>query len=122
MIPKDAFIFLFVSDNYVFKKLEKHCTYKQIEIILLSSIYEKGMKNAMDFCIISKLSETIQLTKHQELIILSKDKDYDIPILYLSQNYPHRSIIRYSLTLIDYCQSNHQSRLILEKASPHKLQ
>lgn len=121
VIPKNVFIFIFISDPNVFQKL-KNYHHKQVELISLSSVYDKGVKNAMDFCIITKVCEILHLTSFkQELIILSKDKGYDTSIHYLNQEYPSRKVSRSSLNLIQFCKGSSKAREILEKASEKTL-
>lgn len=121
-LPKTAYIYLFVSNYFVLEKLntQLHKYHKQLEIVDIEAIVKQNQtKNAMDFCIVSKLSEMIQKTsKKQKIVIVSKDKGYDAAIEFVKKQTGHSLIERYSLPIIYYYNSEVYVQTILGKLDP----
>lgn len=124
-LPKTAYIYLFVSNYFVLEKLntQLHKYHKQLEIVDIEAIVKQNQtKNAMDFCIVSKLSEMIQRTsKKQKIIIVSKDKGYDAAIEFVKKQTGYSLIERYSLPIIYYYNSEAYVQTILGKLDPKLL-
>lgn len=98
-IPKTTFIYLFISDSFVLEKMKKQVN-KQVQIIDLTHALNTHTKNAMDFCIVSKISEMLNvISRHQKITIVSKDKGYDAVIDYILENHQHVHISRYPFPL-----------------------
>ncbi len=59
-IPKEVFIYLFISDQFIFPKIKDYQNHKQICLIDILKIRKENVsKNIMDFCIVTKLTELI---------------------------------------------------------------
>lgn len=95
-----------ISDDMYFFIFTNNKSYldKNMEIINIKKIRKNvgNVKNCLDFCLISHLSEIVHLIKNKEIIILSKDAGYDSAILYLKQKYPSLHIERYGKAVGEY--------------------
>lgn len=120
-IPETSLIYMFVSDPYVIEKLQSRF-FKQVVVIDLSQIVKNHAKNAMDFCIVSKIGEMLKyVNSTQKMIIVSKDKGYDAAIDYMKNDYPFFHIERYPFSLI-YLENNDEYRKeFLYKMDDHTL-
>lgn len=104
-LPKHTYIYLFVSDSFVIEKLKQNISdfQNQVEIVDICHLIKKhSSKNAMDFCIVSKLAQIIKhISKKQKIVIISKDKGYDVAIEFIKSEY-NRQIKRYALPVACY--------------------
>lgn len=118
-IPENIYIYLFVSNPFVLDKLGDDITKykKQLEIVDIRPLMKHGAtKNAMDFCIVAKLAEImLWVSFHQKMIIVSRDKGYDISIAFMKQQYPRKSIERYSLPMTCYYASHDCTQKIINQ-------
>lgn len=121
-LPKNIYIYLFVSDYFVMDKLNKQYSkyHKQLEIFDIGSIVKQNQtKNAMDFCIVAKLSEIAKIiSKKQQVIIVSKDKGYDVAIEFIKKQNPHLLIERYSFPFVYYYNSKAYTKTLLNQLDP----
>lgn len=102
ILPASTFVYMFVSDQHVIEKL-KCQTNSQIKIVDISQSVHEHTKNAMDFCIVSKVSEMLRyISSKQKLVIVSKDKGYDAVITYIKSNHQNLCIERFPYPLIFY--------------------
>jgi len=118
-IPQDVYIFLFISCPDIFHKqtILKNRKHKQIQMIDISNIVKNhaSAKNIMDFCLITKLAEMINLFSfRQKIIILSKDKGYDASIEFLKNQHHHLHIERYPLSLLHYFHTDKEAQMIMQ--------
>lgn len=119
-IPKTTLVYMFVSDIYVKDKLIEYTQYKNIKIIDISSIRSRFYtKNAMDFCLMAKLTETVTCFSNKvKIVVCSKDKGYDPGIYFLKERYQDMDILRYPGSLyFYYCDLNADLVKILQNTT-----
>lgn len=103
ILPKTTLVYLFLSEPSLIEKFKQENLSQVIIVDLYSILHKKGIKNAMDFCIVVKLRELINLTHYkQNIIIASKDKGYDCAIDYILKNHSQRKIKRFPFSIENY--------------------
>lgn len=118
-LPKDVYVYLFVSDRFVVEKLnsQSYKYHKQLEIIDIGLIVKQNQtKNAMDFCLVSKLSELVlKFSTKQKIIVVSKDKGYDVAIEFIKKQFSYSLIERYPLPIVYFYNSNSYAQTIYNR-------
>lgn len=117
-LPQNVLIYLFISCPDILHKqtIKNYKQHQQVQIIDLSSIIKKQMstKNAMDFCLMTKVAEMIKMmSSRQKIIILSKDKGYDAALSFLKKEHQHLHIERYPLSLLHYFHTDKEAQRII---------
>ena len=102
--PDNILVILFVRSRQVYENVVFYSLLKNVQIVYLEDIDAKihNKANLMDFCLIIKLGEMLNVIKNKEIIILSKDGGYDASIEYLRQENNSLNIKRIALGFSDY--------------------
>ncbi len=101
-IPKSALIYLFISNPTALSKFQ-YLDNEQIKIIDLCPLLQKqAIKNGMDFCIVTKLKELVDISHSHHIVIVSRDKGYDCAIQFIKEDHPTYQIERYPLSMENY--------------------
>lgn len=118
-LPKDVYIYLFISDQNVLEKIHHQLEQysRQVEVVNIKKIVKQNQaKNAMDFCIVSQLGNLLHvLSRKQKVIIVSKDKGYDAAIEFMKLQFPNHHIERYPLSMYCYYTTNPYAQRILKQ-------
>lgn len=112
-LPKDIFVYIFVNNCNLANKFVFLNEQTNYEVLNINHAKTDGIafkKNATDFCVVTYAAYLLsKMPKKTKIVILSKDKDYDISIYHIKQLVNNRSIERVGYNLKRYCDEKHSS-------------